>query len=189
MAVTVPDLHDEAIRLRPPNPSDVDALTTALQDPEIPRFTMVPSPYTADDARAFVAQAGTQWRDGTRASFLIVGVDDDQVLGGIGLHGEDPAGRRPFGYWVAAPARRRGVATRAIRIFVDWAFTSLGVPRLHALVFSDNPVSVHLLERAGFHVEGPTPAAIEHATGPRSAVVLTLAAPAPSDAPVRPRHS
>jgi hypothetical protein len=65
------------IRLRPPRPGDEGALTEALQDPEIPRFTMVPSPYTAADARAFVARADAQWRDGTRANFLIVGVDDD----------------------------------------------------------------------------------------------------------------
>jgi RimJ/RimL family protein N-acetyltransferase len=77
-----------------------------------------------------------------------------------------------------------------VGLFVGWAFGSLGVPRLHALVFTDNPVSQHLLERAGFHVEGPTPAAIEHATGHRSAVVLTQAAPvaagAPAAPPVRP---
>jgi RimJ/RimL family protein N-acetyltransferase len=185
MALTVPDLHDDLIRLRPPAPDDVAALTAALQDPEISRFTMIPSPYTAADAVAFVARADAEWRAGTRANFLIVSADDDGLLGGIGLHEEEPSGDRPFGYWVAAPARRRGVATRAVRLFVDWAFGTLGLPRLHALVFTDNPVSSHLLERAGFRCEGPAPVAIAHATGRRSAIVLSRVAPVSAGAETR----
>jgi RimJ/RimL family protein N-acetyltransferase len=178
MPLTVPDLHDDVVRLRPPVIADVGALTAALQDPEIPRFTMIPRPYTADDARAFVHRASAEWRDGTRASFVIVSVDGDELLGGIGLHEPEPSGRRFFGYWVAAPARGRGVATRAVALLVDWALGPVGLSELHAVVFSDNPVSLRLLERAGFQSQGPTPAAIQHATGPRAAIVLRRSAAA-----------
>jgi len=72
MVLTVPDLHDDVVALRPPTPSDVGAITAAVQDPEIPRFTHVPAPYTAVDAVAFVGKAASSWRDGTDASFLDV---------------------------------------------------------------------------------------------------------------------
>ena len=45
---------------------------------------------------------------------MIVDADDGELLGAVGLHDLDPAsGRCSAGYWVAAAARGRGVATRA----------------------------------------------------------------------------
>jgi len=41
----VPDLHDDVVALRPPRTGDVPAITAAAQDPDIYRFTMVPTPY------------------------------------------------------------------------------------------------------------------------------------------------
>ncbi|MGH2801119.1 MAG: GNAT family N-acetyltransferase [Thermoleophilaceae bacterium] len=46
-------LSDGEIALRPFIEDDVPAITAACQDPEIPRWTLVPSPYTEEDARAF----------------------------------------------------------------------------------------------------------------------------------------
>jgi hypothetical protein len=50
--LSVPAPHDEPVRLGPPLPGDVDAITAAVQDPDIPAFTMVPTPYTVEDAIA-----------------------------------------------------------------------------------------------------------------------------------------
>jgi hypothetical protein len=40
--------------LRPPRLDDVLDITRICRDPDIERFTRVPSPYTEDDARRFV---------------------------------------------------------------------------------------------------------------------------------------
>ena len=48
----LPTLRDGDLVLRPKRPEDADALTAACQDPEIPRWTFVPSPYTRADAEA-----------------------------------------------------------------------------------------------------------------------------------------
>ena len=49
------ELSDERLLLRPPTLDDVEAITAACQDPEIPRWiAAIPSPYTVDDARWFV---------------------------------------------------------------------------------------------------------------------------------------
>jgi RimJ/RimL family protein N-acetyltransferase len=49
-----PTLHDAGLVLRPKRLADAEAITAAYQDPEIPRWTFVPSPYSLEDARSFL---------------------------------------------------------------------------------------------------------------------------------------
>lgn len=170
LTLTEPDLHDDVVALRRPAPSDVDAITAAVQDPDIPRFTMVPSPYSVADAVAFVDRAAGSWRAGTDASFVVVERASGTLLGAIGLHQLDRAlGQAQVGYWVERTARGRGVATRALRLVTGWAFGSLGLRRLQAFVFTDNPGSARVLEKAGYRLAPDAPTPIEHAAGPRVA--------------------
>jgi RimJ/RimL family protein N-acetyltransferase len=53
----LPTLRDGDLVLRPKRPDDLDAVTAACQDPEIPRWTFVPSPYTRADAEAYFARS------------------------------------------------------------------------------------------------------------------------------------
>ena len=169
MALAVPNLADDRIRLRPPALTDVDAVTAAVQDPAIPRFTRIPSPYRREDAVAWVGAATSAWRRGDEAGFVIVDRVADTLLGGIGVHRLASTEERPFvGYWVDPAARGQGVATRAVRLVVGWAFAGLGLDEVTAWVYADNPVSQRVLERVGF-VRDPEPAPLAHAAGPRPA--------------------
>jgi RimJ/RimL family protein N-acetyltransferase len=175
MDLTIPDLHDDRIALRPPAPSDVGAITAAVQDPDIPRFTMVPAPYTAADAVTFVGRTVSSWRSGRDATFVIVDRATGALLGAIGLHEiDDAAGTAQVGYWVDAAARRRGVATRALSLVTGWARDELGLRRVVALVFTDNPWSRRVVERVGFVLEAGPPTEVGHQLGPRSAFVYAL---------------
>jgi RimJ/RimL family protein N-acetyltransferase len=59
-----------------------------------------------------------------------------------------------IGYLLAADARGRGLATRAVGLLVGWALRDLGMARVQALVDPDNPRSAAVLERLGFQREG-----------------------------------
>jgi RimJ/RimL family protein N-acetyltransferase len=170
--LSVPDLHDEIITLRPPLPSDVDAITAAAQDPDIPAFTMVPTPYTVDDAIAYVEGAATSWRDGTAAPFVIVDRETDQLVGSVAvLHPDEQTGHAEVGYWVLAAARGRGVASRALGLIAGWALDTVGLARLEALVFVENERSHRVAARAGFERGGVARARIEHQGRHRDVVV------------------
>ena len=173
MPLSVPDLHDDVVALRPPHPGDVAAITAAAQDPDISRFTMVPSPYGVADAVAYVTSSQAAWRSSSRVSFVIVERDAGTLLGTVGIHHLDwDTHAAEIGYWVAAPARGAGVATRALRLAAGWALDDLDLRRLEALVFTDNPRSRRVAERAGFVNTGVAPARVEHSSGPRDAFVL-----------------
>ena len=117
-------LRDDLIVLRRFTEADIPVLVEELQDPDIPRFTRVPSPYSEADARAFLA-------GDVDTTFAIT--ENDRVVGGVGLLRPDD-GRIEVGYWVARSARGRGIATHAVRLVSRWALESLGYARveLHA---------------------------------------------------------
>jgi RimJ/RimL family protein N-acetyltransferase len=149
-----PPLSDGEIVLRAWRLSDVPALTAACQDPEIPRWTVVPSPYTEHHARDFIAGCDED-RDAGRELALAIVDPDDTLLGAIGLVRFDwDEGIGEIGYWIAREARRRAVGARATRLLARWALTELGLERLELLANPENEASQRLAERAGFTREG-----------------------------------
>lgn len=156
--------------LRPLAEDDVPAIVAACQDPEIPRWTLVPSPYTEDDARAWIADAGRQWREGTGAHFAVADVRTGRLVGSIGLRCSDwPVVEA--GYWVSREARGLGVGTGALRLVSGWALRRLGAARVQLVADVDNAASQRVAEKAGFVREGVLRQALE-TKGRRSDCVM-----------------
>jgi ribosomal-protein-alanine N-acetyltransferase len=143
-------LSDGVVSLREWRESDVPAIVAICDDPEVARFTRVPSPYTEQDARDFLAGRVME----AETSFAIVSADDSgEVLGSMGLR-DAGEGRGEVGYLVAAPARGRGVATRALRLLSEWALREGGLARVQLYTRTDNPASQRVAQGAGFRREG-----------------------------------
>lgn len=150
-----PALSDGRVSVRAPVDGDVPAITGACQDPEIQRFTMVPSPYTADDARFFVAMSRDGFRDGSQAAMVVVDAQTEALLGACGIvrySARDLVAE--VGYWVAREARGRGVATAATRLVCRWAFGELGAERIHLEAAVENEASNAVARAVGFTAEG-----------------------------------
>ena len=154
-AIEPPTLRDGDLVLRPKRRADLDALTAACQDPEIPRWTFVPSPYTRADAEAYYERSRAEAAAGRAVSLLAVGARDERLLGSFSVMELDRApGYGELGYWVAAGARGRGVATRAVRLLHDWAVRALGLTELEILPHRDNAASRRIAEKAGYRDTG-----------------------------------
>ncbi|MBS1904962.1 MAG: GNAT family N-acetyltransferase [Actinobacteria bacterium] len=158
-------LRTPRLILRAPVPGDIDALTAACQDPEIPRWTTVPSPYTSEDAAQFVRLCEQSWEDGSQAAWTIIA--DDTLVGAIGLHRITPhpaGGDAEIGYWTAAPARGRGYLSEAAHVVLDWGFTDLGLIRIGWRAVVGNVPSARSARALGFRYEGMSRQALP---GPR----------------------
>jgi RimJ/RimL family protein N-acetyltransferase len=139
-------LEEGDLALRPFVDADVPAIVAACQDPEIPRWTSVPSPYTEEDARSFLAGAPNVH------SFAVVDAESDELLGSVGYQLLSDS-RATFGYWVAREARGRGVASRALRVLSRWALREHGLVRVQLFVEPENVASIRVAENAGFRRE------------------------------------
>ena len=151
----VEGLTDGVVTVRMIAEQDVQAIVDACADPEIPRFTTIPSPYDESHAKGWMSRSAARLAAGTDVAAVITDARSGEVLGGVGLHNLDPAsGRCSAGYWVAAPARARGVARRALSLLCGYGFEELGVQRIELWIEPANPASLRVAEAVGFVREG-----------------------------------
>lgn len=150
LAYPEPELATDRLRLRCWRPSDAPSLVRCCNDAEIRRWLPpIPVPYTAGDAEAFIA--ATQSDDGHIVRFAIE-QPDVPLAGAIGARLVAP-GVVQVGYWVAAEARRTGVATGALTVLARWLSRLDGVARVQVFTDTENVPSMRVAERAGFRHE------------------------------------
>ncbi len=143
---------------RLPTFDDVPALVEACQDPDIPRWTTVPSPYGDDEGREFVEFSLDEWGHRRGLELLITpGQDhplsDLPLLGACGARLDWAGDQAGTGYWIHAAARRQGVARGALGGMCRWLI-DLGFKRIEAEVMVGNAGSCRTLESVGFRLEG-----------------------------------
>src|SRR5687767_6081381 len=137
--------------LRPGWAEDAPALAKAIADETVVRnLASAPWPFSLRDAEAFLAAP----RDPVLPSLLIFERTDGEpaLVGACGL-GRRASGNVELGYWISRPNWGRGFATEAGLALVGMA-RALGIARLEASHFIDNPASGRVLEKLGFQSTG-----------------------------------
>jgi RimJ/RimL family protein N-acetyltransferase len=149
--------HGLVLLLRPWSAQDIPALLGIYRDPVMRASSRSPL-LTEQDARRRLARQQQGWSDGSRLSFAVLedgGANGaGHVIGGVVLKGFE-AGKdtAEVGYWTAAGARNRGVASQALQMLTRWAFDSLGPRGLHRIDLlhqEDNPASCRVARKSGY---------------------------------------
>ncbi len=149
---SVPVLTDGVVSLRPHRAADVPGVFEQSQDPTSQRWTVIPVPYTMADAESFVGSVIPQcWVDGTEWVFAIEA--DGRYAGTISLRPEGH-GRANVGYGSHPWVRGTGYVERALRLLLDWGFSSQGLRTVIWWAHVGNWASRRLAWRLGFTVEG-----------------------------------
>ncbi|MCU1429150.1 MAG: N-acetyltransferase [Actinomycetia bacterium] len=147
-------LADDIVMMRWFERKDAAALVDVCRDPEIPRWTYMPDDLDLRSARAWIDRRSQARRLGRSATFAVI----DRSLGvlggqcGVALDRTRNAGEA-F-YWVAAPSRRKGVASAALRLLVRYAFDTLGLERVELKIDPENAASQAVARAGGFTYEG-----------------------------------
>jgi RimJ/RimL family protein N-acetyltransferase len=164
-------LHDHGIRLRPWRMEDAPAVVAACQDPAISYWIpWVPSLYAKEDAERFLR--GCLESGDERWPFAIEDAETGELLGSIDMYLNGERYRGHIGYWVAEPARRRGVGTRALRTLVAWGLETLDLQRVELITDPENIASQSVAEKVGFRREGVLRAHLRHPDGRRRDSVM-----------------
>jgi len=152
-------LTTERLVLRPVGPEDTDAVYEAAQDPDIQRWTTVPSPYLREHAEGFVGGlAPDGWADDTMFTFGVF-LPSGDLVGVLSQTTRGP-GVAEVGFWAAKEHRGRGYLTEAVLAACRWAFLRLSVDRVEWRAEVGNAASLAVARRAGFTLEGTSRAGI-----------------------------
>lgn len=128
---------------------DAAALVAIYEDPAMRRWTRNPVT-TTKEATAWVTSQHEGWTAGTMHSFAVL--DKDRLVGCAVLKNW-----AEVGYWTAAHARGRDVASRAVRALANWALEQ-GVTTLALRHQVDNTASCRVAEKSGFPLKETLPA-------------------------------
>ena len=145
------ELTDGVVLLAAPTADEVARITELCQDPDVQRWTLMPSPYRRSDAEDFLDQVvAPGWAEGRLGTW---GIRDPHSRALQGLVGIDLTGDGEIGYWMGAEHRGLGRATRACRLAVQAAFDS-GVDHVRWVAIAGNHASRRVAEGIGVRVEG-----------------------------------
>lgn len=153
-----PVLRGDGVLLRPFRDADTPRVAEACSDPRTRRWLPhLPSPYTEDDARAYVLGQEVNHSLEASVTWCVADPETDKLLANVtvmDLRGRDPLAGE-VGYWTHPDARGRGVMTAALRLLVDHAFRAdaaggLGRLRLTLGTADGNNASRHVARQAGF---------------------------------------
>lgn len=149
-----PPIRTQRLILRRFRSDDIPALLSYRNDPELARFDGV-RPMTMEQAQRFLARQ-TVLPAGKPGEWLQIAVE----LPGTGLIGDcgfqvdrEQVDSAEVGYRLGRQYWGQGYATEAVAGVLAWAFDTLNLHRVIALIDTRNARSIAVVERLGFRRE------------------------------------
>jgi [ribosomal protein S5]-alanine N-acetyltransferase len=144
-------LETVRLRMRPYSEADIEGLVPLIGAREVAATTgRIPHPYTAADARQFLANIETE----REVRLAITMRDEGRLIGGVGLRLFEPHQQAELGYWLGVPYWGKGYATEAAREMLRYGFKQLNLHRIFATHFAANTASGRILKKLGMRHEG-----------------------------------
>ena len=151
----IPTIKSERLILRPFRLTDAPHVQRLAGDKAIADTTLaIPHPYPDGAAESWIKTHHELFAQGKELHFAIERRDDGRLLGAIGLVNIEPDHQAELGYWIGREYWKQGYATEAARQVINYAFSRLGLRRVHAGYLARNPASGRVLEKIGMTREG-----------------------------------
>ncbi|KMJ57270.1 acetyltransferase [Bacillus sp. LL01] len=147
-------INTERLLLRRLKLEDADRVEELASDYELAKTTLtVPHPYPPGSAKDFI-QRMMAAEEESLAVLAIVEKESDSLIGIINIKQTPAYKRGELGYWIGRPYWGKGYGTEAARAVVDYGFKELGLNKVFAGAFADNPGSWRIMEKVGMKHEG-----------------------------------
>lgn len=146
-------LKKNNIELRAPEPTDVDFLYALENNQQLWHLSNTTSPFSRFDLEQFVLQAEKDVFIARQARFMIDKCEGEttKTIGAIDLFDVEAKHRRAgIGISIVEEERGKGLASSALGIVIDYAFTVLNLHQLYCNIERDNKKSLQLFASKGF---------------------------------------
>ncbi len=159
MMMTAEDsISTSRLLLRIPKEDDAKDMVEGAGNLAVSRYlSVVPHPYTEDDALEFINECITKWsgKHITYRTYAIELKSESKVIGVISLEDIDSFDKNATaGFWLNEKYQKKGFMSEALQAIVSFAFDKLELERINTSVFSDNEGSIKLHLKQEFEREG-----------------------------------
>lgn len=150
-----PSLTTARLLLRPFTLNDAPAVQRLAGEYDVALNTaLIPHPYPAGAAEAWVASHAELFAADKNAHFAMVLRATGELHGAIGLSITRAHNHAELGYWIGKPYWGGGFCTEAAAAVVRYGFTGLNLERIWAQHLARNPASGRVLQKVGMKHEG-----------------------------------
>jgi len=131
---------------------DETLLVKYLNNKQVVKYlsSKIPRPYTLEDAK--------WWIDvGSKDHAIVKSIEFNGVFCGvIGVYKQqhEYSHCAEIGYWLAQEFWNKGITSKALVEFTNLVFSTTEITRLYGSVFSPNQLSMKVLEKSGYTLEG-----------------------------------
>jgi [ribosomal protein S5]-alanine N-acetyltransferase len=148
-------LETDRLTLRPFGEGDAPFLFEMYSDPQTARFLSYPPFKDVDRAHAMLGRILEAQAEERTVDRVIVRKSDGVAVGSCTLFSwNKQCARAEIGFSLMRAHTSQGYMNEALRGFIDYAFSALGMNRLEADIDPRNAGSAKTLERLGFLREG-----------------------------------
>jgi len=150
-------LTNQGIRLRAPEPEDVDFLFDLENDSRLWHISGTQAPFSRFDMEQYVFQSDKDIYSSRQLRFVIekTGGGTKQTIGTIDIFDFEPKHKRAgVGITLVEDERGKGYALVALKILIRYAFEFLKMQQLYCDIEEGNEKSINLFEKAGFSLSG-----------------------------------
>jgi len=150
-------LQMNGIKLRAPEPDDVDFLFDLENDSRLWHLSNTQSPFSRFDLEQYVLQSDKDIYSSRQIRFIIEKVDGKKckTIGTIDIFDFEPKHKRAgVGITLLEDERGKGLAAIALKILIRYALGYLKLNQLYCEIEQDNTSSIKLFEKAGFKLTG-----------------------------------
>ena len=169
-------LENEKIKLRAPEPEDLDILYKWENDTELWHLGSTLAPYSRFDLKQYLLSA----KDIYEAKQLRLIIETKNALhnttiGTIDLYDFDPHNSRAaVGIMIDKAYQQNGFATETLSLLCKYAFSFLKLHQLYAYIPANNKPSIKLFERCGFKEKGLLPDWQQTTNGYENVLIVSL---------------
>jgi diamine N-acetyltransferase len=148
-------LENDVISLRALEPDDLDLLFSVENDSHFWEISNTLAPYSRDLLGKYLKNAHQDIYEAKQVRLVISRKSDNCILGLADLFDFNPQHNRAgIGILILKKYQQQGYASKALQVFVNYAFEHLDIHQLYANIPVTNKGSLHLFHKFNFQQIG-----------------------------------
>jgi len=167
-------LENERIKLRAPEPEDLDVFYKWENDTDLWAFGSTLVPYSRYELKQYISSSRDIY-EARQVRFIIEKKPELKIIGSVDLYDYEPHhARAAVGILIDLKYQKQGFANETLFLICEYAFSFLKMHQLYAYIPVGNKPSKKLFERCGFKTKGVFPEWIRTTDGYEDVQLVSL---------------